>query len=259
MLVAAAVCPQTPLLVPTVAGGAAEELADVRRASIDAVTQLWRGKPDRVVVIASGAGSGAQEGRLGGTFRRFGVELTVGGAADSEDMTVEPCCGLLVARWLLDAALPAAALAREGWEIGEDAAPEECAGLGRELAGRSERVALLVMADGSARRTLKAPGYFDDRAESFDDEIARALAAVDTKSLAAIDPTVASDLMVAGRAPWQVLAGAAEAARAAGAGGSGAGERPWHGELLSYGAPYGVGYFVALWRIGGATVVAADA
>src|SRR6185437_11526524 len=77
--------------------------------------------------------------------------------------------------------------------------------LGRELARRSERVAFLVMADGSARRTLKAPGYLDDRAEPFDDEIARALAAVDTKSLAAIDPTAASDLLAAGRAPWQVL------------------------------------------------------
>ncbi len=65
--------------------------------------------------------------------------------------------------------------------------------------------------------------------------------------------------MAAGRAPWQVLAGAAEAADAAQSGHSGAGERPWHGELLSYGAPYGVGYFVALWRIGGAARVSAGA
>lgn len=253
MLVAAAVCPQTPLLVPTVAGGAAEELTDVRKASVGAVTQLWHGNPDRVVVIASSAGSGAREGRLEGTFRRFGVDLTVGGAADSKDKTVEPCCGLLVGQWLLDAALLPADTAREGWEIGEDTTPEECARLGRELAGQSERVAFLVMADGSARRTLKAPGYLDDRAEPFDDEIARALAAADTKSLAAIDPKAASDLMAAGRAPWQVLAGAAEAC------GFGAGERPWHGELLSYGAPYGVGYFTALWTIGDPTAALADA
>jgi hypothetical protein len=47
--------------------------------------------------------------------------------------------------------------------------------------------------------------------------------------------------MAAGRAPWQVLAGAAEQ------GASEYGERPWRGELLSYCAPYGVGYFAALW------------
>lgn len=243
MLVAAAVCPQTPLLVPQVAAGAAEELADVRKACLDAVRQLWMSKPELLVVIAPSGGAGAREGRLGGTFRRFGVDLAVDGGAGDEDATVEPCCGLLVARWLLDGTAPSAVVTCEAWEIGEDAVPEECVRLGRELAGRSERVAFLVMADGSARRTLKAPGYLDDRAEPFDDEIARALAAADTKSLAAIDPTAASDLMAAGRAPWQVLAGAAEF------GGSRPGERPWRGELRSYCAPYGVGYFAASWTL----------
>src|SRR5947209_1386115 len=147
MLVAAAVCPQTPLLVPTVAGGAAEELADVRKASLDAVTHLWRGNPDLVVVLASAVGSGTREGRLEGTFRRFGVDLTVGGATDAEDATVEPSCGLLVGRWLLDAAFPSAAPTCVGWEVGAGNAPEACLKLGRELAGRSERVAFLVMAD----------------------------------------------------------------------------------------------------------------
>jgi hypothetical protein len=59
--------------------------------------------------------------------------------------------------------------------------------------------------------------------------------------------------MAAGRAPLQVLAGAAEA------NGSGTGERAWRGELLSYGAPYGVGYFTALWTIGGSTTETGDA
>ncbi|HEU5427385.1 MAG TPA: class III extradiol dioxygenase subunit B-like domain-containing protein [Actinocrinis sp.] len=251
MLVAAAVCPQTPLLVPEVASGAADELADVRKACLTAVTRVGTCKPDLLVVIAPGAGSGARVGRLEGTFRRFGVDLVVGAATDGEDAAVEPCCGLLVGRWLLDAAASSADFACEAWEIGEDTEPEECARLGRELAGRSERVAFLVMADGSARRTLKAPGYLDDRAEPFDDEIARALATVDTKSLAAIDPTAASDLMAAGRAPWQVLAGAAET------GESDPGERQWHGELLSCCAPYGVGYFAALWMSGRPAAVGA--
>ena len=249
MLVAAAVCPQTPLLVPEVAGGAADELADVREACLDVVTRVSTRNPDLLVVIAPGAGSGARVGRLEGTFRRFGVDFVVGAAPDGQDAAVEPCCGLLVGRWLLDATASSADFACEAWEIGEDTEPAECARLGRELARRSERVAFLVMADGSARRTLKAPGYLDDRAEPFDDEIARALAAVDTKSLAAIDPTAASDLLAAGRAAWQVLAGAADA------GESDPGERQWHGELLSCCAPYGVGYFAALWVLGGSAAV----
>ena len=231
MLVAAAVCPQTPLLVPEVASGAAEDLADVRSASFDAVKALGAQQPDLVIAAAPGGAQGARAVRFGGTFRRFGVDLEVG-----DDVEGELCVGLLVGRWLLDGAFPAAVPAREGWEIGESTEPLECARIGRELAARAERVALLIMGDGSARRGLKAPGYLDERAVPFDDEVARALAAADTRALAAIDPTAASDLMAAGRAPWQVLAGAVSGSRL-----------PWRGELLSYRAPFGVGYFAAVW------------
>lgn len=231
MLVAAAVCPQTPLLVPEVASGAAEDLADVRGASLDAITSLGLERPDLLVAVAPNGADGAREVRFGGTFRRFGVELGVG-----DDVDGEPCVGLLVGRWLLDSGFPVAAPLREGWEVGEQTEPQECERIGRELAARSERVALLVMGDGSARRGLKAPGYLDERAVPFDDEVARALGGADTRALAAIDPTAASALMAAGRAPWQVLAGAVA--------GSGL---PWRGELLSYRAPFGVGYFTAVW------------
>jgi hypothetical protein len=232
VLVAAAVCPQTPLLIPQIAGGAASELADVRGAAIDAVNHLWRAEPDLVIAVAPGGEPGAQEVRFGGTFRRFGVDLAVG-----DDVHGEPCAGLLVGRWLLDACLPMAAPLREGWQIGEQTEPEECAKAGRALADRSERVGLLVMGDGSARRTAKAPGYLDERAVPFDDDIARALADADTEALAVVDPKAASAVMAAGRAPWQVLAGAVSAS----------GE-PWRGRLLSYDAPYGVGYFSAFWE-----------
>jgi hypothetical protein len=42
------------------------------------------------------------------------------------------------------------------------------------------------------------------------------------------------------------VAGAAALAEAAGAG---AVARRWRGDLLSYQAPYGVGYFTALWTL----------
>jgi len=232
MLVAAAICPPTPLLVPEIAGGAAEDLSDVRDASIEAVGLLRAADLDLLVTIAPGDEPGLRETRFGGTFRRFGVNLGVGG-----EVCAEPCTGLLVGRWLVDGCRSDDALSLEGWEIGADTGPGECARIGRELAERSGRVGLLVMGDGSACRTLKAPGYLDERAVPFDDAVSRALGAADTAALAAIDPTAASALLVAGRAPWQVLAGAAEA-----------GGVPWRARLLAYSAPFGVGYFSAFWE-----------
>ncbi|GHG56960.1 hypothetical protein GCM10018980_43230 [Streptomyces capoamus] len=112
--------------------------------------------------------------------------------------------------------------------------PDQCARTGRELAGRAGRVALLAVGDGSACRTLKAPGYLDERAAPFDAEVARALGAADAAGLEALDPGLARELQAAGRAPWQILAGAAEGADLT-------------GSLLYEDAPYGVGYLVATW------------
>jgi hypothetical protein len=91
------------------------------------------------------------------------------------------------------------------------------------------------MGDGSACRTLKAPGYLDERAEPYDAAVAAALGAADTAVLAGLDAELSAALKVSGRAPWQVLAGAAEGTAGLG------------GELLYDQAPYGVGYFVAAW------------
>ncbi|MYR57942.1 hypothetical protein GTY54_17450, partial [Streptomyces sp. SID625] len=63
---------------------------------------------------------------------------------------------------------------------------------------------------------------------------ARALGAADVTSLASLDAELAYALKVSGRAPWQVLAGAAQDSGLA-------------GTLLYDEAPYGVGYFVAAW------------
>ena len=96
------------------------------------------------------------------------------------------------------------------------------------------RSALLVLGDGSACRDLKAPGYLDPRAEPFDATVTKALAAADPAVLLSLDPVLADELMVAGRAPWQVLAGAAAI--------------PMRGEVLYDAAPYGVQYTVASWE-----------
>ncbi|MEU2871682.1 class III extradiol dioxygenase subunit B-like domain-containing protein [Streptomyces olivoreticuli] len=235
MLVAAAVCPCPPLLVPEVASGAAPELDGLRAACLDAVAVLAAARPDRLVVLgpADSAGQGTHPQGAAGSFRGLGVDVDVrlghGDPAGDRELPQS----LAVAGWLLGRTDWAAAPV-EGLGVGDTLEAGRCLDTGRELVAGDDRVALLVMGDGSACRTLKAPGYLDDRAEGFDAEAARALGAADTGALAALDAELAHELKAAGRAPWQVLAGAGE----------GAGLK---GELLHDGAPYGVGYFVATW------------
>ncbi|GHD50295.1 class III extradiol dioxygenase subunit B-like domain-containing protein [Streptomyces galbus] len=244
MLVAAAVCMCPPLLVPEVAAGAAPELDGARAACADALGVLAASRPDRLVVVGPAAeapGHALFPAGSPGTFRGFGVDLDVRlGRPDpaAADLPALPP-SLAVAAWLLQrvdrADAPVEALA-----VDQRLATERCLGIGREIGAGEGRVALLVMGDGSACRTLKAPGYLDERATPFDAEAARALRDADLAALRDLDVDLADELKVSGRAPWQVLAGAAESA--AGAGGAGLG-----GTLLYDDAPYGVGYLVATW------------
>jgi hypothetical protein len=233
MLVAAAVCPCPPLLVPDVAAGPAPELDTARDACADALGVLAAARPDRLVVVGPGERDASYPEGARGSFRGFGVDLDVrlGRGAGHSPATLP--ASLAVAAWLLDRTGWADAPV-EGLGVAEALPVESCVRAGRDLAGRAGRVALLVMGDGSACRTLKAPGYLDARAAGFDAEVARALGAADLAALRALDPGLARELQAGGRAPWQVLAGAAEDA---GLGGS----------LLYDDAPYGVGYLVAAW------------
>jgi hypothetical protein len=90
------------------------------------------------------------------------------------------------------------------------------------------------MGDGTACRSVKAPGYLDDRAEGVDASIAQALGNGDRDGFfAALDADLARELKISGRSPWQILTAAADEDRIA--------------SVLYEDAPYGVGYFVAGW------------
>ncbi|MCO6006382.1 hypothetical protein NE236_15445 [Actinoallomurus purpureus] len=220
MLISAAVCPHPPLLVPEVANGAAAELDGLRAACGEAVRRL--GAADRLIVVGSGPhaldfGAGAA-----GTLRPYGVDLTFGAGEPVLPLS------LTIGRWLLG---DRPAVFRS---VAEDTPTAECLRIGADLAALPGTAALLVMGDGSARRTQAAPGYLDPRAAAFDTTAATALAVADGAALAGLDPALATELWAAGRASWQVLAGAA-------------GDGRFDAALLADVAPYGVGYFVASW------------
>ncbi|MFE9247892.1 class III extradiol dioxygenase subunit B-like domain-containing protein [Streptomyces sp. NPDC007088] len=240
MLAAAVVCPCPPLLVPEVAAGAAPELDTLRAACADALGILAAARPTRLLVIGASAdtvsaGTARHPEGAAGTFRGYGVPLDVrlgrGGERSGPHAALPP--SLTVAAALLTSA-DWTTCPVDGLSVGPARSSADCLETGREAVAGPGRTVLLVMGDGSASRTVKAPGYLDERAEPFDAEAGRALRTADTEALAALDADLARELRATGRAPWQVLSGAA----------SGAGLR---GESLYEEAPYGVGYFVAAW------------
>jgi hypothetical protein len=226
-VVVAAVCPHPPMLLPEVASGAAPELDTARTACANVVAELLAAGPDRLIVVGAGpAPSGVEVGR--------------------PDLPLS----LAIGEWLLGPDQ-----APQLHQIATDAPPETCAAEGRALAAAPERIALLVMGDGSACRGPKSPGYDDPRAEGFDRAVADALAGADVDALLAVDPDLARELRCAGRAPWQVLAGALSAsangqsANGQSANGQSANGQRWRGEVYYNEAPYGVAYFVAIMRL----------
>ena len=240
MLIAAAVCPHPPLLIPAALGAAASDpppaLNAVGKACAVAVHALAAAQPDLIAVVGGGPADREYPASAAGSLHEFGVPVTVG-----EGEPVLPL-SLTVGRWLLDNAGITAGPGRGGQgpevllqAVDHTAAPGECLKLGVLIAERAPRVALLAMGDASARRARDAEGAPDAEAQEYDDELAEALAAADARWLARLDPGRDDELMVAGRAAWQVLAGAATGARL-------------HGRLLSMANPYGVTYLVASWE-----------
>jgi hypothetical protein len=234
-LIAAAVCPHPPLLVPEIAGAAAPELDALRAACDEAVGRLLAalaaGAPEgagggTLVVVGADAETRAYAADAAGGFERYGLELTLGAGTPVLPLS------LTIGRWLLVRHHEGAAARFQG--VAEHATAPECLALGAELAGSARRVGLLVLGDGSACRGERSPGYRDDRAGPYDAGVAAALETADTAALAALDPASSRELLAAGRAAWQVLAGAA-------------GRTPLKGALLAHEAPYGVGYLVASW------------
>ncbi|GAA4989348.1 hypothetical protein HD597_007840 [Nonomuraea thailandensis] len=215
MLVAAAVCPSTPLV--------ALGMPELRSACHAAIAALREARPDALVVVGGAEATRTYEAGAAGTLRPWGVDRTAGAGEPVLPLS------LTVARVLLADADP------QGLQsVAFGTTTAGCLALGEELGGRSDRVALLVMADGSACLSPRAPGRHDAAAGPYNDLIAKAVATGDAATLAALDAAEADRLWVSGRAALQVLAGAA-------------GARAYRGRLLMAAAPYGVGYLAGAW------------
>jgi hypothetical protein len=259
VLVAAAVCPHPPLLVPEVTGSAAtrsagaaatrsvaagadgdrDGIGEVRAGCDAAVAGLTVARPDLIVVVGGAAAGAVYDGAAAGSLRAYGVGYTVGTGEPVLPLSLTVGAWLLRRAGLLDAGDEPPASARLPTRlraVARTAPVAECLRLGAEIARQAPRVAMLVMGDGPGRRAVGPVGADDPAADRYSAEVAAALAAADPARLARLAPSLDDELVVSGRAAWQVLAGAADGQRL-------------RGQLRCAASRYEVSYLVASWDV----------
>jgi hypothetical protein len=226
VLSAIAIIPSAPVMVPELAGAAAEELAGLREAVFTAAASL----PARWIAVGVGPTDAVVGPDQAGTFAGYGVDLPISLSPRADAAPRElPLCAL-IAGWVRGQVTPDAVVEVRAYADDLDAdAAVRCGGrLRAEIDAAPEPIGVLVVADGANTLTAPAPGGYDPESIPVQEALDDALAHGDAAAL-----TLLPDVIV-GRVAYQVLAGLVEPGlRSA--------------KELYRGAPYGVGYFVGVW------------
>ena len=227
MLSTIAIIPSAPVLVPELAGAAADEVAELRAAMVAAVAAL----PPRWVVVGVGAGDAVVGPESVGTFAGFGADLVVRLSPEASGPPVElPLCAL-IAGWMRDQAQPDARAEVRVFAARHDS--DAVLALGRQLRNETEQstepTGVLVIADGANTLTPAAPGGYHPADVDVQRVLDDALGCGDVAALTRLPE------QVVGRMAFGVLAGLAEPA-------------PRSAKELYRAAPYGVGYFAGVWQ-----------
>jgi hypothetical protein len=227
VLNAISIIPSAPVLVPELAGAAADEVAELRAAMIAAAAAL----PPNWIVIGVGTTDCVVGPEAVGTVAGFGADVAVRLSPQAGGPPVPmPLCAL-IGGWTRALAQPDAEAQVRVYADSRDTAG--AVELGRRLRGEidrsSEPTGVLVVADGANTLTLAAPGGY----QPDDAEVQRAL----DDALACGDVAALTRLpaQVGGRVAFGVLAGLAEPV-------------PRSAKELYRAAPYGVGYFAGVWQ-----------
>lgn len=253
MLVAAAVLPHPPLLLPALAGRAVSDLDALRHACTVAIGRVMQSAPDILLVVGGANEGGTFEAGAVGSLSRFGLDVAVRlpgilvgeSRAPTVDISQQELpLALEVAAYLL--ADHPVDIAVRGHAVDYHTSSTKAQHAGAELAHSFPRVALLAMGDGSACLDVKAPGYVVDGAAEWQQHVDAVFAAADFNAVGQLTEAEADRFWAAGRAAWQVLAGAAmsEPAHEVQEGGS----SQWAPVVHYAGAPYGVQYLVVSFR-----------
>ncbi|MDM7832058.1 class III extradiol ring-cleavage dioxygenase family protein [Cellulomonas edaphi] len=207
MLVAAALVPDTALLVPG-SGGTVDVAATLRSAALDAV-QASVADARSLVVVAPGPRTRELTGRVVATLGAAGIPdgqlawpPVAFGTGEDARASVAASVGLHLA-------------ARCGWH-GATRVVEVAPGAGLGELGASlvadGPTGLLVVGSGSGRHGPDGPLADDERAPAYDEALLADLADAGPAARARLTQRPADEaaaLAVTGWAPWQVLVGAA--------------------------------------------------
>lgn len=215
----AVVVPAAPALIPGV-GGAADPLAELREQARALVADSLAKGEGPVVVIGAGE-----------TTRGWPTDAPSGEARFTTGRVPEDALPTDLEIGRMFAPSGGGELVLQS--VAADADPATCLDLGRSVVSDAGAM-LLVVADGPATLTEKAPGHLQADAAPFARELARALADGDAAALAGLDPLECDRLWMRGRPALQVLAGAF------------ADEQP-QGEVIAEQSPFGVQYLLARW------------
>jgi hypothetical protein len=227
VLSAIAIIPSAPVLVPELAGAAADELAELRAAMVAAVAAL----PPRWVAVGVGAVDGVFGPDSVGTFAGFGVDLEVrlSPQANAEPRELPLCA--VIAGWIRAQVQPDASTEVRVYAESHDT--QTAVALGRRLRGEidasTEPTGVLIVADGANTLTPAAPGGYQPEDADVQLALDDALACGDIAALSRLPERVG------GRVAFGVLAGLAEPV-------------PRLTKELYRAAPYGVGYFAGVWQ-----------
>jgi hypothetical protein len=224
-----AIIPSAPVLVPELAGAAADEVAELRAAMVAAVAAL----PPRWVVVGVGTADVVVGPESVGTFAGFGADLVVrlSPQASERGPRVELPLSALIAGWMRDQAQPDARAEVRVYAANHDA--ETALAIGRQLRNEldqtTEPTGVLVVADGANTLTPAAPGGHHPADAEVQLALDDALGCGDVAALTRMPG------QIVGRVAFQILAGLTEPA-------------PRSAKKLYRAAPYGVGYFAGVWQ-----------
>ncbi len=236
MIVAVGFLPAAPILISELAAGAAYELDSLRESCTRVLGDVLTRPSEGVVMLAAGEFTGWLADDATGSMASFGVNVEgqfVGSPSDAtQRASVQDrlAYGHVVGSWLLD---------RAGYRGVRRPMSVATGGGSRAadlLGNLGAPQVLIVIGDGSARLSVKAPGYFDAGAQSFDQDVTHALASGDPSMLVKLDGVRAAKQMSSGFDAWQATGRALQSQ----------GTQRWQAQS-DYEAPYGVGYFTASW------------
>jgi len=226
MIIGVVFIPAAPLLCPDV--DIEELLVDERDASIELVLELSQDAEQLLVIGSGDATRWLEDGGIGST-RGFGGLRDYALGSGSKPLAQSLTIGAAVvngAHWVGSAM---------ALEVGYSSSSDERKRLGEDVTAKAAALPTLVVVvgDGSATRTEKAPGYVQPDAASFDEAMARAINEADTPAILDVDQEQADRLWCRGIPAWQVVANAVG---------------QMQGTLIMESAPFGVNYLVASWR-----------